>query len=199
MIARYIEAILTILNPITPHFCQHVWSTQVLPTLKQSAGLERTPADFLCNNGWPEAGAYSSALAAQLKYLEATKREIRLSLEKSKQTGGKKKGKGKQAAQADAAPEAPKENCLIAIGTTFPEFQQKVLQVLQEQTWTEAGDAIVGNEYIAAVRAAIPDKKQAGLAMKFAAFVIKEASEAGKETALMQSMPFEELEVLQSN
>ena len=25
VIARYVEAILTILNPIAPHFCQHVW------------------------------------------------------------------------------------------------------------------------------------------------------------------------------
>ncbi len=25
VIAAYIEAILTIMNPITPHFCQHVW------------------------------------------------------------------------------------------------------------------------------------------------------------------------------
>ena len=35
--------------------------------------------------------------------------------------------------------------------------------------------------------------------MSFAAFVIKEAGEVGKEAALMQSMPFDELEVLQSN
>ena len=197
VIARYVEAILSIINPITPHFCQYVWQTHVLPTLKQSSGLPRAPADFLCNNGWPEAGAYSAALATQLKYLEGTKREIRLSFDKSKQSGGKKKGKGKAA--ADAAPEAAKENVVIAVGSTFPEFKQRVLQILQEQEWTEAGDAIVGKEYIAAVRAAITDKKQGGVAMSFAAFVIKEAAEVGKETALMQSMPFEELEVLQSN
>jgi len=35
--------------------------------------------------------------------------------------------------------------------------------------------------------------------MKFAAFVIKEAAEVGKEAALMQSMPFDERELLQSN
>ena len=146
------------MNPITPHFCQYVWQTHVLPTLKKSTGMSKAPADFLNNNGWPEAGAYSSSLATQLKYLEGTKREIRLSFDKSKQAGGgKKKGKGKGA--AEAAPEAAKENVLLAVGSTFPEFKQKVLQILREQEWTEAGDAIVGKEYIAAVRGAVTDKK----------------------------------------
>jgi len=66
----------------------------------------------------------------------------------------------------------------------------QVLQVLGEQPWE--GDAIVGNEYIAAVRAMITDKKKQGLAMKFAAFVIAEAKTSGKDVALMQSMPFDE-------
>jgi len=35
--------------------------------------------------------------------------------------------------------------------------------------------------------------------MKFAAHVLKEASEVGKESALLLSMPFEELELIQSN
>jgi len=58
VIAKYVEAVLTIMNPITPHFCQHVWQTHVLPTLKQSTNLKRPPTDFLISNGWPEAGAY---------------------------------------------------------------------------------------------------------------------------------------------
>lgn len=57
-----------------------------------------------------------------LKYLEHTKREIRLSLDKANTSGGgKKKGKGGKGA-AQAAPEAPKDSCTIAIGRTYPEF-----------------------------------------------------------------------------
>ena len=41
VILRYIEAILTIMNPITPHFCQHVWETHVLPTLRKSSNLPK--------------------------------------------------------------------------------------------------------------------------------------------------------------
>ena len=35
--------------------------------------------------------------------------------------------------------------------------------------------------------------------MKFAAFIVKEALEIGKDTALMQSMPFEEKQVIETN
>lgn len=35
--------------------------------------------------------------------------------------------------------------------------------------------------------------------MKFAAFVIQEAGEVGKEQALLQQMPFSEIELLESN
>ena len=73
----------------------------------------------------------------------------------------------------------------------------KVLAILNEQQWD--GDAIVGQDYVAAVRAAIPDKKKQGLAMKFAAFVVKEATEVGKEQALMASSPFDEAELINSN
>lgn len=60
------------------------------------------------------------ALASQLKYLDGTKREIRLSLDKAK-SGGKRKPKGGKGAPVA---ETPMESCIIAIGTTFPEFQQ---------------------------------------------------------------------------
>lgn len=133
--------------------------------------------ELLMNNGWPEAGPSDRALAAQLKYLEGTKREIRLSLDKAK-SGGKRKGKGGK--NAPAAEEVPMESCIVAIGKTFPEFQQKILSVLSAQPWDDNG-VIQGQTYIEAIRKAIPDKKQNGIAMKFAAFVIKEATEVGKE------------------
>ena len=128
-------------------------------------------------NGWPEAGPTDRALASQLKYLEGTKREIRLALDKAK-SGGKRKGKGGK--NAPAAEDVPMESCTIAVATSYPEFQQQILQILSEQQWDDAG-VIQGNDYINAIRSAITDKKKQQLAQKFAAFVISEASEAGKE------------------
>ena len=71
-------------------------------------------------NGWPEAGPTDRALASQMKYLEGTKREIRLSLDKAK-SGGKRKGKGGKNS-APAAAEVPLESCVIVVGKTYPEF-----------------------------------------------------------------------------
>ena len=124
-----------------------------------------------------------------MKYLTTLKSEIRLSFDKAMQGGKKKKGQA-------ATPAAAKENCLIAIGTSFPEQQTQVLEILQGQSWD--GNTITG-DYVTAVRTAIPDKKKQGLAMKFAAFVVKEAIEIGKDQALMSTSPFDEIELVTSN
>jgi len=121
VVARYVEAVLTIMNPIVPHFAQHVWSTIMLPTLKASTNSPKEFNDNLLTNGWPESGEVIPLLTTQLKYLESNKREIRLALDKA-MSGGKKKGKGGKKGAAPAEPEAPKEKCLIAIGSTYPEF-----------------------------------------------------------------------------
>ena len=78
---------------------------------------------MLINNGWPQSDAPSHDLSDILKYLEHTKREIRLALDKANTSGGgKKKGKGGGKNAAQAAPDAPKDSCVIAIGRTYPEF-----------------------------------------------------------------------------
>ena len=69
------------------------------------------------DNGWPQMGPSDATLSAKIKYLDSQKREIRLALDKAMAGGKKKKGKG-----AQAEPEGSKENCIIAIGTTFPEM-----------------------------------------------------------------------------
>lgn len=155
VIARLIEAIITIMNPVTPHFCQHVWQKFVYGPLSQSANGSKVPNEMLINNGWPVSTAGDNQLSEQLKYMESVKREVRLGLDKA-MSGGKKKGKGGKNAAAEPAP--AKENCILAIGTEYPAFQQAVLQVLQAQTFNEDG-TIEGKDYIAAVRTAVPDKK----------------------------------------
>ena len=88
--------------------------------MKQSANLPREVKDNLVENGWPASGETSVAISQQLKYMNDLKSEIRQSLDKA-MSGGKKKGKGGK--NAAAAPETPKENCLVAIASTYPEMQ----------------------------------------------------------------------------
>ena len=79
---------------------------------------------MLILNGWPASTAGDNLLCEQLKYMESVKREVRLGLDKA-MSGGKKKGKGGKNAAAEPAP--AKENCILAIGTEYPAFQQTVL------------------------------------------------------------------------
>lgn len=55
-----------------------------------------------------------------------------------------------------------------------------------------------GNAYVNAIKEKIQGPK-AGLAMKFAAFVVKEATVVGKDSALETKTPFNELEILEAN
>jgi len=119
VIARFVEAILTIMNPVTPHFCQHVWQKFVYGPLSQSQNGSKAPKEMLLLNGWPQSNAFDRILSDQLGYMESVKRDVRLGLDKA-MSGGKKKGKGGKNAAAEPAP--AKENCMIVIGTEYPEF-----------------------------------------------------------------------------
>jgi len=57
---------------------------------------------------------------------------------------------------------------------------------------------IQGNEYIAKIREEVKGK-EGGLAMKFAAFVLEEGKNVGKEQALQLKVPFDELSVIEHN
>jgi hypothetical protein len=56
----------------------------------------------------------------------------------------------------------------------------------------------VNNEHIVKVREAIPDKKQQGLAMKFAAFTLDEVAEVG-QAAMQLRVPFSESDLIEEN
>ena len=74
-----------------------------------------------------------------------------------------------------------------------------MLEVLATFEW-DAENKIVGggNAYVNAIKEKIPGPK-GGLAMKFAAFVTKEATVSGKESALEVKTPFNEIEILEKN
>jgi leucyl-tRNA synthetase len=53
ILLRYIETILVLMNPITPHFCQYQWQTYVVPALKSCKNAMHTN-DLLIHQGWPK-------------------------------------------------------------------------------------------------------------------------------------------------
>lgn len=129
---RLIESILIMLNPIIPHFCEHVWETVMLPALR-SCGAE--PKDLLIQQGWPKdftMAEDSAVLTAQYNYLKSVKSDIRIANQKS-MSGGKKAKKGK-AADAEVA---VKSNVVLLIGTSFPEYKKIVLEILTKFQFVE--------------------------------------------------------------
>ncbi len=70
------------------------------------------------------------------------------------------------------------ENCVLFVGHEFPEYQKRVLQILNSYEFVD--NTIQGNEYIAKIREEVKGK-EGGLAMKFAAFVLEEGKNVGKE------------------
>lgn len=53
VIMTYMTYLLTMMNPITPHFCQYSWTHYVLPALKLSTNVGRPTHEHLASCGWP--------------------------------------------------------------------------------------------------------------------------------------------------
>jgi hypothetical protein len=130
--------------------------------------------------------------------MRAVKGNVRLAMEKAKTGGKKAKAKPKaQAVEKTEEEKVPFENCAVFIATTYPEWQQKTLEIISSFTFDDK-NKIQGN-YILAIKEAITDKKLQGNALKFGAFTAKEAEVVGKDAALELQMPFNEVEVIDSN
>lgn len=136
--------------------------------------LPKQPADLLINQGWPKSEQEDATLSSMLNYLQEIKSTIRLK-HAAALSGGKK---AKKVVKGDK-PEEPKivDHLLIFIGNDFPEYQKKVLEILNTFDFKE--NQIQG-DYIGKIRDTIKGK-EGGLALKFCAFVVKEAETVGKE------------------
>lgn len=180
-----------LINPIIPHFAQYCWMTYIHPVLSKSQGFSEVCED-LNQMPWPQASApYDKVTSERLAYLKDTKGAIRVGIEKAK-AGGKKKPKKGEAAEAKVV-----EKCTVFVAKEYPEFQKQCLTILQGFEFDE-NNKIVG-DHVKAIREAFPDKKQAGLAMKFVSFQLDIATNVGKEEALRLEASFDEKECIEQN
>ena len=108
-------------------------------------------------------------------------------------SGGKKAKKSKGAETTEAP---SKSNAVLLVGTSFPEYKKIVLDLL---TQFEFEEYKLQPEHIGKIKEAFPDKKQNGLAMSFAQFVLADAKTIGPEAAFATTMPFDEEETIRIN
>ena len=116
ILMRFLEVQLVMMNPFTPHFCQYAWTNYVYPIFRDSSNYSNTISENLIHQTWPTAsGQFDKTLASRLSLLKGVKSDLRVTLEKAKLGGKKKKG---------AAPEEKKEidSCTIFIAREYPEF-----------------------------------------------------------------------------
>lgn len=195
VLMQFIENVLKLMNPIVPNFAENTWSTIVRPALLRCTNINE-PKETLVDQGWPDvSGPVDPEVTAILDYLTGVKREIRLSQQKANKQGGKggKKGKGKQPAEETKAP----ETCTLFVGLEFPEYKKRVLTCLSTEVEFDENNKPIG-KWQTKVQAAMQglDKKVSGLAMKFGAFVLEQVENVGKEAALRDTLPFDEVKML---
>jgi hypothetical protein len=130
------------------------------------------------------------------EYIKSVKSNVRLAQDKAKNGGKKAPAKGGKGAPAQTT--AAVENCAVFVASEYPDWQKQVLEILATFEWDSENKLVGGgNAYVSAIKEKIPGPK-GGLAMKFAAFVTKEAQVVGRESALELKTPFNEAELLES-
>lgn len=166
VIFRFIEAQTIMLSPITPHFCEHIWSL---------IGKD----GFVSVALWPAAFEVDYALLRAGDFLNKTVRSFREALVKG--SGPQKKG-GKKGG-APAADAVKPTHAHVYLSSEFPEWQQKVLSFMSSvfDAATKEFPADFMKRLKDAIGADESLKKITKNVMQFAAFVKGEAAIRGHE------------------
>ena len=177
VIRKYCEVVTVIMSPITPHFCEHVWSH-----ILKKDGL-------VMNARWP---TFSVDVGMSRKYnsLQSILRDFRLDYQRLM---GGKKGKG-----GGAVMEQPTD-AVIFVAEGYAPFQRAGLVALNDVDLDSENEP-VDKKYMSALKDHSEIKALAGpdqvKSLKFAAFHMStEVKLRGKE-ALELSLPFNEADML---
>jgi leucyl-tRNA synthetase len=164
-----------IMSPITPHFCEHVWSDIL--------GMEGLVVDAK----WPEA-IVDESLSRKYQTLQANLREFRLDFLKAT---GAKKGKAVVESPTDA---------IIFTAESYAPFQRAALEALATVELDAETNEPVDKRFMTALKdhpaiKALPQPDQIK-ALKFAPFHIANEVKLRGVSALELSLPFNEAEML---
>jgi len=110
VLVQYLQTLLTLLNPVMPHFCQYQWQHVLVPAIKSCKNAPKEPVELLVDAGFPSCDEpCDDRLSYMLSYLQDAKSNIRLN-HMNALKGGKKK---KPAKGAPAEEEKVIANCTV--------------------------------------------------------------------------------------
>jgi len=180
LVAKFIELSAKLMAPITPHFCDHLWTAV--------AKKEGT----VINSGWPQVPEPDFILHAAATYLEKVVSNVRGAVQKME--GKKKKG-----------PQEKVTGVTILISEEFGGWQAAVLQAARGCFDAEARS--FPDDVTAVVMEAVsshddlkdmPEKRRKGTVMPFLKFHKENAEKAGAAALDLRS-PFNEKQILCDN
>lgn len=177
VVTAFINALVIMMSPITPHWSEYVWCN-----LLQNDHISSS----VCDAPWP-VGSHDPLLRKQYTFFREVLKNSRMALIKS--SGGKK---GKETEKATTLK--------VLYASEYEEKKKVVLDFLHSKCDSEGvfADPIIPQlkDFLAS-RDDI-DKAQTKVLMQFGAFMAKEAEVCGQE-ALATQLTFNQKEVIESN
>ena len=178
LVEKFSESIAIAMSPITPHFCEHIWSDVL--------GREGLVMDAK----WPQLSV-DLGLSRKYQALQANLREFRLDYMRA--TGAKKAGKG-----GNAPIENPTD-AFIFCAEGYAPYQRAALIALS-QVELDLENEPVDKKYMATVKdhpeMLALSKTDLQKALKFAPFHMANDVKANGKQALELSLPYNEIEML---
>jgi leucyl-tRNA synthetase len=178
LVEKFSESIAIAMSPITPHFCEHIWSDVL--------GKDGLVMDAK----WPQLSV-DLGLSRKYQALQANLREFRLDYMRA--TGAKKAGKG-----GNAPIENPTD-AFIFCAEGYAPYQRAALIALS-QVELDLENEPVDKKYMATVKdhpeMLALSKTDLQKALKFAPFHMANDVKANGKQALELSLPYNEIEML---
>jgi leucyl-tRNA synthetase len=202
LFVRYVQHQTIMLAPICPHVSEHMWGL-IGQTATAIDGTARP--ESVMRTRWPKMQIADTALLAADEYLNEVLSRIRIAL--MKPASKKKKGK------SDTDSNVSRDTVTLYVCKEAPSWQRISLQVLTEhfdrRAWEAAKERFSDDdskwwkyppELPKLVTAAMPgDLKKSKKVMPFVAKIRKDVESGGGFRALLQTLPFDEEEVLSRN
>ena len=202
LVFKFIELQLLLVTPIIPHFCEYYYETYYYPAVTKTKNHREYP-ELIVNARWPQkTREYDVNKGKVFNFIKYCKHHFIVMYDKM--TGFRKeqkmkqnKGKKQEGATEEQVAKKSFDNCIVFYATKYPEEQQTAIKTLLDIGFDDEWNP--KEKPIDRLKEKFPNKKDLGMAMKFAAFVSDEVKEKRSLDPLDLEMPYNEKEIIQAN